>query len=87
MRIAAALFVFWNVFVFAVYGTDKICARKGKRRIREKTLILISVFLGGIGAMCGMKVFRHKTRKLKFKIAVSISFVISSAFFVICIAA
>jgi uncharacterized membrane protein YsdA (DUF1294 family) len=37
-------------------------------RIKESTL-LISGLLGPFGALAGMKLFRHKTRKMKFKAA------------------
>ena len=57
-----------SLVTFAAFGTDKILAIKKKRRISEKTLILLSAFLGGIGGMLGMIVFHHKTRKPGFKL-------------------
>ena len=56
--------------MFFIYGTDKLFAIKKLRRIREKTLLLFSFFMGGIGAMFGMTVFCHKTRKMKFRLLV-----------------
>lgn len=48
---------------FAAWGIDKFLARSRRRRISERSLIL-SVWLGGaFGALLGMLVFRHKTRK------------------------
>ncbi len=68
-----ALLVVWNVIVFFLYGLDKTKSRRGKWRISEATLILCAIFMGGIGALCGMYVFRHKTRHLKFKLGVPIA--------------
>lgn len=47
------LFVLWNSLGFASYGLDKRRARRGSWRISEKTLLLESLFLGGIGAFLG----------------------------------
>ena len=44
---------------------------KGKWRISEKVLIFFTIACGGIGALTGMCLLRHKTRKLKFEIAVA----------------
>lgn len=56
-----------NLVAFALYGMDKRRARKDQWRIRESTLILISL-LGPFGAIAGMRSFRHKTQKSLFKI-------------------
>jgi len=55
-----------NVVSFAVYGADKRRARKDKRRVSEKTLFLLAAIGGSVGALLGMKVFRHKTRHWYF---------------------
>ena len=55
-----------NVVAFAVYGADKRRAKKGKRRVPEKTLFLLAVIGGSVGALAGMRVFRHKTRHWYF---------------------
>ena len=60
----------WNAVVFALYGIDKLKAKKGARRISEKALLLCAFFFGGVGALLGMQVFRHKTKHKKFKILV-----------------
>lgn len=61
-----------NVVVFLLYGLDKQKARKNRWRIPEKTLLMMAVLGGGIGAYVGMKVFRHKTQKPKFYIGVPV---------------
>ena len=47
---------------------DKQKAKKGKWRIPEKTLFIITGLGGGIGTIAGMYVFRHKTQKIAFVI-------------------
>ena len=45
---------------------DKKKAMYGRWRIPEKSLIIIALLGGSIGCMVGMKLFRHKTQKIKF---------------------
>ena len=61
-----------NIATFIVYGADKSYAKKGARRIPEKTLLLWAFLGGSIGALLGMKVFHHKTLKPKFAITVPV---------------
>lgn len=57
-----------NLFSMIMYGIDKVLSIKKLYRISEFTLLLMG-FLGGVvGSILGMKLFRHKTLKLKFKI-------------------
>ena len=52
---------------FLVYGIDKWKAKQGSWRISEATLLILAVIGGSIGALLGMKVWRHKTQHKKFK--------------------
>ena len=54
------------VVAFAVYGADKRRAKKDKRRVPEKTLFLLALIGGSVGALAGMYTFRHKTRHWYF---------------------
>lgn len=65
-----------NIIAFILYGIDKWNARKGLRRIPEKTLLTIAAVGGSVGAYGGMWYFRHKIRKPKFSIGVPVIFVI-----------
>ena len=56
-----------NVVTFLVYGIDKWKAKQGSWRISEATLLILAVICGSIGALLGMKVWRHKTMHKKFK--------------------
>lgn len=51
-----------NLVTFAVYGADKRRARRGAWRVPEKTLFLLPLLGGSVGALLGMRVFRHKTK-------------------------
>lgn len=55
-----------NIFSFILYYVDKRRAINRRFRISEKTLLLSSFALGGIGAWLGMTVFRHKTQHKLF---------------------
>ena len=57
-----------NIFGFLIMYIDKQKAKKGKWRIQEKTIFIITVLGGGIGTISGMYTFRHKTQKLHFTI-------------------
>ena len=55
-----------NVLTFFMYGLDKYLAIKKLYRISEYSLLVLSCFGGGIGAILGMQIFHHKTRKISF---------------------
>jgi len=56
-----------NAFAFFMYGWDKMKAGVDARRISEKTLLILALIGGSLGALIGMKIFHHKTRKLSFQ--------------------
>ena len=58
-----------NAVAFAAFGYDKWKAKRGGWRTTEKLLLAFALFGCSIGAWSGMKVFRHKIRKMKFKAA------------------
>ena len=55
-----------NLIGILIMYVDKRKAMYGRWRIPEKTLIIIALLGGSIGCMVGMKLFRHKTQKIKF---------------------
>ena len=57
-----------NLFGFLIMYIDKQKAKKGKWRIPEKTLFIVTALGGGIGTIAGMYTFRHKTQKIAFVI-------------------
>ena len=59
-----------NLVTFTVYGVDKAKARRGAWRVPEKTLFVLALLGGSIGALTGMKFFHHKTRKWYFRFGI-----------------
>jgi len=55
-----------NLVTFFVYGLDKAKAEGKAWRVKETKLLLLAFVGGTIGAIVGMKVFRHKTKKIGF---------------------
>lgn len=49
-----------------LYSSDKSAARKGEWRISERTLLLVDLLGGWIGAVFAQVVLRHKVRKASF---------------------
>ena len=70
MSTAVYLFLLINIITFLAYGLDKLKAVKNWWRIPEWALIGLAVIGGSLGAFLGMVVFRHKTRKLKFRFGI-----------------
>ncbi|MDR0309912.1 MAG: DUF1294 domain-containing protein [Candidatus Methanoplasma sp.] len=62
----AIIFIIVNTVSLLLFWADKRRAVKDRYRIKESTLI-VSGLIGPFGALAGMKLFRHKTQKRKFK--------------------
>lgn len=67
----------WNILVFVLYGVDKAFAKLDLRRVSEAALLLCSLLAGGVGAWCGMHIFHHKIRKLRFRVVSLLSVAIT----------
>jgi uncharacterized membrane protein YsdA (DUF1294 family) len=57
-----------NLLALLIYGYDKTIAGSGVRRVPERTLLAVALLGGTLGALAGMLLFRHKTRKPAFLI-------------------
>ncbi len=57
-----------NAASLLIMRTDKIRARRGRLRIREATLFAMALWGGSLGCLMGMYIFRHKTRKRRFRL-------------------
>ena len=57
-----------NIISFILIFIDKRKDINNKYRIKESTLLFISLLGGCFGTLLGMYLFRHKTKKLKFKL-------------------
>ena len=61
-----------NLVTFFAFGVDKWKAKRKEtrettRRVPEKTLFLLSILGGSVGALLGMRAFHHKTRHWYFR--------------------
>ena len=61
-----------NLITFFIFGIDKWKAKRKERkdsvrRVPEKTLFLLSILGGSVGALLGMKVWHHKTLHKTFR--------------------
>jgi len=55
-----------TLITFFVYGYDKIISRFNIVRVPEQVLVILTFAGGTVGALVGMWLFRHKTRKMSF---------------------
>ena len=78
-RLLLVIILCLNIFTMILYYVDKRRAIKRNYRISEKTLLIFSYALGGIGAWLGMEIFRHKTKHALFKYSIPISALITSS--------
>ena len=78
MLILLIIITVMSLAAFAAFGLDKFKAKVGKWRIPERTLFLLALLGGGIGAFLGMKVFHHKTMHKQFVIGIPMIMVIQA---------
>ena len=73
------LFVLVNLVAFALMGVDKQRARTHQWRVPEKTLFLLAIVGGSVGALLGMWCFHHKTRHWYFRYGIPAILVVQLA--------
>ena len=64
-------------FVMTVW--DKHCARRGKWRVPERSLITVSLLGGSVMMLLTMKLVRHKTKHPKFMVGIPVIIVLQFA--------
>src|SRR3954454_2766106 len=73
--IPVPLYLAWmlviNVITAIIYAHDKRAARRGARRVPERTLFLLNLAGGVVGAWAVFFIMRHKTRHISFWIVQS----------------
>ncbi|MBU8879656.1 DUF1294 domain-containing protein [Bacillus sp. FJAT-29790] len=69
-----------NIAGYYLMKADKNKAKKGHYRVSENTLWLVALLFGATGMTLGMKVFRHKTKHLQFKIGLPVLALIETGF-------
>ncbi len=70
-----------NLLALVMFGLDKHRARVHRERIPEAVLMGLAAVGGSVGALAGMYLFRHKTRKRSFTIGIPVILVLEIAFF------
>ncbi len=71
----------YNIFSFILMGLDKGQAKRGGRRVPEKTLLGLTFLGGGLGTFLGSRAFHHKTKKAPFPISLPLGAVITVVLF------
>ncbi len=70
VKLVLVVLLLINAAAVAIMYADKKFAVLGRRRVPERTLILLALFGGSPGILLGMYAFRHKTRHPKFYLGV-----------------
>lgn len=71
-----AYLILINMIAVCITIYDKMAAIRHKRRIRESTLLMVSVFGGSVFMLLTMLLIRHKTRHHKFMYGIPLIIVI-----------
>ena len=79
VKIAVIYILIINLIAFVLFGIDKSRAKRGEWRISEKTLFLVALIGGSIGAIMGIHVFHHKTRPWYFRIGLPLILILQVA--------
>ena len=79
LRTIALVYAALSLVTLALYGWDKLQARREGRRVPEKTLHGLALLGGFAGAWLGMSLFRHKTRKPMFALVVGVAALLHAA--------
>ena len=71
MRETVRLLLIWlgvtSALAFLLFGWDKLMAKTHRRRVPEAALLACAFMGGSTGAVLGMALFHHKTRKPLFR--------------------
>ena len=73
--------VIMSLITAIFYKIDKVKAKKGKWRTKEKTLLILPWLMGGIGGFAGIYFIRHKTNHWYFVLNNFLALVVQFAIF------
>lgn len=71
-----------NAIAYLLMTADKARARRGGRRIRERTLLLAAAAGGSPGAWIAMRTRRHKTKHAAFAVGIPLLCLVHAALFI-----
>lgn len=81
----AAYIILISLVSVVVTIKDKSCAKKGKWRVPEKTLFILSALGGSVAMYITMKAIRHKTQHKRFMIGIPLIMAAQAAIIVLLI--
>ena len=70
LKISLVYLAIISLISVAVTVHDKSAARKNRRRVPEKTLLLLALAGGSVSMYLTMQMIRHKTRHAKFMLGI-----------------
>ena len=70
MTVLYTYLIIINAAGFLFMLIDKHRAQENMWRIPERTLMTVALMGGSLGTLLGMNLFRHKTKKDKFRIGI-----------------
>ena len=70
ISVGGLYFIAINLLTFLLYGLDKYKAIRREWRIPERALLIMAFVGGAFGALSAMRIFRHKTRKGRFRLMI-----------------
>ncbi len=74
----AAYILIISVISVVMTIRDKSCAKKGKWRVPEKTLFILSALGGSVAMYITMKAIRHKTQHKRFMIGIPVIMIVQA---------
>ncbi len=77
------LYLALGAVTFALWGIDKFRAQTQRWRISERTLLGLALAGGAFGALAGMLLFHHKTRKAYFWLWVGLGCLVHAALWIV----
>jgi uncharacterized membrane protein YsdA (DUF1294 family) len=73
--------IFISIVAIVVTIYDKLIAGSDKRRVPEKTLLIIAALGGSVAMYITMQIIRHKTQHKKFMIGIPVIMVLQAILF------
>lgn len=67
-----------SIISMIIFKIDKAKAIKGKERIKEKTLLFVTVINGSLGSFMARILFKHKTEKKYFSFIINLSLIMQT---------
>lgn len=74
-------FIIINIISVIVTIHDKKAARKHKRRVPEKVLMILAALSGCVCMYITMRIIHHKTKHPKFMVGIPVIFILEAAAF------